>query len=128
LKVVGIVLSPGELDGNGASLEATPAFAQAYRDRAVACDVGVYQLRRGLDDITTFQSGVLKTDPEGLELRHVRRGGIRGALDPEGFRIPDSRVAEPPVACALLDGKEIHAVLARLLPRWPRPRNRAALT
>ncbi len=44
---------------------------------------------------------------------------------PEGFRIHDSRVAEPPVACALLDGKEIHAFLARLLPRRPHPRKRA---
>jgi len=88
LKVVGIVLSPGELDGNGASLEATPAFAQAYRDRAVACDVGVYQLRRGLDDITTFQSGVLKTDPEALsfdmsgEAVFAERSTLKGSESP----------------------------------------------
>ncbi len=43
----------------------------------------------------------------------------------EGFRIHDSPVSEPPVACALLVGKEIHAVLAPLLPRRPHPPNRA---
>jgi len=45
----------------------------------------------------------------------------------EGFRIHDS-VAEPPVACALLDGKEINAVFARLLHRRLHPENRAILT
>ncbi len=39
-------------------------------------------------------------------------------VDREGFNSPDSWSA-PPVACALLDRKELHAVLARVLPGPP---------
>jgi hypothetical protein len=42
------------------------------------------------------------------------------AFGREGFRIQDPLVAGSPIACILLDGKEIHAVRARLLPRSPR--------
>jgi putative ABC transport system permease protein len=68
LKVVGVVLAPGELDGNGNSLWTTTGFAHAYRDRAISCDMGLYQLRHGLGDTAAFGSGVQKTDPNAFIL------------------------------------------------------------
>ena len=45
---------------------------------------------------------------------------VQGPQFLKGSESPIRPIAGSPVACALLDGKEIHAVLAALLPRSPR--------
>jgi hypothetical protein len=52
---------------------------------------------------------------------------IPSSSRPEGFSFPDSGSAAP-VACALLYRKELHAVLAPVLPGSPSPRSRRSPT
>lgn len=60
LQVVGEVLPFGDLAGNAATLFAAPAFAQGPAGKAAGIPIGVFQLRRGLEDLEEFQLGVTK--------------------------------------------------------------------
>jgi ABC-type antimicrobial peptide transport system permease subunit len=66
--VVGEVLMPGELTGDGASVWASPAFIAAHDDEAWMCDAGVVQLREGLDSSTPFIAGVYRIQPDAQVL------------------------------------------------------------
>ena len=57
LKVVGTAIMPGELDGTSGSLGVVPAFSDRYRDEALGCDAGMFQLSGGADGTAAFWTG-----------------------------------------------------------------------
>ena len=63
LKVVGTAIMPGELDGTGGSLGVIPAFADRYRDEALGCDAGMFQLSGGPDGTAAFWTGSKQIAP-----------------------------------------------------------------
>ena len=63
VRVVGRVLMPNELTGDGAELWVTPQLIPSHPD-AWTCDAGVYQLEHGLADVPTFRAGLNKLVPD----------------------------------------------------------------
>ncbi len=63
LTVVGTAIMPGELDGTGGSLGVIPAFADRYRDEALGCDAGMFQLSGGPDGTAAFWTGSKQIAP-----------------------------------------------------------------
>ncbi len=66
LLVVGTAIIPGEMDGEGSSLVVTPAFADRYRERVVACDLGMFRLRHDIADAGAFWTSVRRAAPEAF--------------------------------------------------------------
>ena len=63
LTVVGTAIMPGELDGTSGSLGVVPAFADQYRDEALGCDAGMFQLSGGADGTAAFWTGAKQIAP-----------------------------------------------------------------
>ena len=57
---------PGELDGTSGSLGVVPAFADKYRDGALGCDAGIFQLSGGADGTAAFWTGSKQIAPEAF--------------------------------------------------------------
>lgn len=66
LTVVGTAIMPGELDGTSGSLGVVPAFADKYRDEALGCQAGMFQLSGGTDGIAAFWTGAKEIAPEAF--------------------------------------------------------------
>ena len=66
LTVVGTAIMPGELDGTSGSLGVVPAFADQYRDEALGCDAGMFQLSGGADGTAAFWTGAKQIAPEAF--------------------------------------------------------------
>ncbi len=66
VKVVGEVLTQGELSGTNADIFATPAFYRDQASLAYGCTMPLYQLRRGPGDAAAWTAGALEVRKDAV--------------------------------------------------------------
>src|SRR5206468_12900635 len=64
LTVVGVVRTPNDLDGTDDSLVVAPSYHEIYPSKALGCDLGLFQLHNGLNDVVPFEAGLSKIESQ----------------------------------------------------------------